>query len=382
MSDLLAAALDYAGRGWSIIPVRGKVAAVKWERFQARCPSEAELRSFAWGKATGLAVILGPVSGSLACRDFDLADAYQAWAKAHPAEAKNLPTVRTARGFHVYFAGAAGVRTAHLDDGELRSAGSYCLVPPSHHPDGPTYEWVVPLPKGDVPAVDPAAAGLGEMLHRSTPEYTVTPSLRHSVTPAVEGSADCAAEIAAAVESVLPYREHQNHSQLFTLARALKTLERKRGAKMTTEDFQKAIELYHGRAQERGFLRPGFTKEDYLQELLDGFQSAKYGLGECNKITEAWEAAKMAVPPARAENLSPDFRQLVCFVRELQGRAGQEPFFLSVRQLQAIGGMESAMQANRRLRWLVREGYLREITKGSVKNRLASTFRFVPTENP
>ncbi|MCY3018632.1 MAG: bifunctional DNA primase/polymerase [Planctomycetota bacterium] len=392
MNPLLAAALDYAGRGWCVIPVNGKLPIVKWKQYQTRRATEAELRAFLWHRATGLAVVLGPVSGNLACRDFDEAGAYEVWAKAHPDLARTLPTVKTARGFHVYFR-AAGVKLKDLGDGEQRGAGGYVLLPPSLHPSGVRYTWLVPLPAGEVPTVNVAAAGLGEVLHQSeevlhqstpdtptTPDTPSTPTRRHADTQdthEVSSPTAFTAKIETAVEAVLPYRQHQNHSQLFTLARALKGLEKKRGVPLTASDFQKAMVLYYGHAKERGFLRPGFTKEDYLQELLDGYQKAKYGLGECNLLAEAWEKAKTAIPPARAAGHSPDFRRLVCFVRELQRQTGQAPFFLSVRQLQAIAGLESAMQANRRIRWLVREGYLREVTKGNAKERLASTFRYM-----
>ena len=96
------AALAYARRGWSIIPVLGKKAAGLWKPFQKRA-AEATLRKmFAKKGVTGLAVITGKVSGGLAVRDFDDADAYDAWANANPEDAASSPTVRTARGYHVY----------------------------------------------------------------------------------------------------------------------------------------------------------------------------------------------------------------------------------------------------------------------------------------
>ena len=65
----------------------------------------------------------------------------------------------TARGRHVYFHSTYR-RIKKMADGELRGAG-YCLLPPSRHPDGPVYEWLVPLPDGEIPFVaDVRAAGL------------------------------------------------------------------------------------------------------------------------------------------------------------------------------------------------------------------------------
>ena len=141
INALLEAALDYAKRGWSIIPVRcdennGKRAAVRWKNFQMLRATDQVLEGwFADGQYSALAVVLGPVSGQLACRDFDDAKAYEEWAERFPELAEKLPTVRTARGYHVYFT-CRDVRTAKFTDGELRGERSYCVLPPSVHPSG------------------------------------------------------------------------------------------------------------------------------------------------------------------------------------------------------------------------------------------------------
>jgi len=105
--SLLEPALEYHRRGWSVIPIRTgtkKPACRSWKRYRSEQPTEATLRRwFASGKDHGLAVILGEVSGSLICRDFDVMEAYEQWAAEHPDPAKTLPTVTTARGRHVYF---------------------------------------------------------------------------------------------------------------------------------------------------------------------------------------------------------------------------------------------------------------------------------------
>jgi hypothetical protein len=154
-------ALAYASRRWSIIPTNAKLPACPWKPFQLQRPDDETLRRlFAKDGITGLAVILGPVSGGLTCRDFDVQAAFDQWAGTHPDLARCLPTVATARGRHLYFhtSGATGIRK--LPDGELRCSGGYCLLPPALHPSGPTYRWVIPLPEGELPSLDPFTAGL------------------------------------------------------------------------------------------------------------------------------------------------------------------------------------------------------------------------------
>ena len=134
--SVLDAALDYADRGWSVIPI---AAATKkppkkfsWKRFQRERPTKKELRAwFAGRDDLGLAILFGEVSGGLICRDYDSLDAYKRWRDLYPELAEALPTVETARGRHVYaraerndvLAHVAGGNVRNLGDGELRVGG-------------------------------------------------------------------------------------------------------------------------------------------------------------------------------------------------------------------------------------------------------------------
>lgn len=160
--DILEAALAYVQRGWSVIPIGPgtKKAAGKWRKYQKRRPSMTELESwFGNGSMFELAVVLGEVSGGLVCRDFDDMAAYENWAAKFPDLAKTLPTVATARGRHVYFR-AELLRSQKLSAGEYRANGNYVLLPPSRHPAGTVYTWLIPPPEGEIPLVDPVESGL------------------------------------------------------------------------------------------------------------------------------------------------------------------------------------------------------------------------------
>src|SRR5262245_19588705 len=152
-NHLLSEANKYTRRGWSIIATVGKRPARPWREFQTAPADEATLRQmFQDCRVTGIAVILGSASGGLACRDFDDPELYYRWAAVHPDLAAILPTVQTANGFHVYFLGPEGFHD--YGNGEYRgTCRQYCLLPPSAHPDGPTYKWLVDLPPGALPTI-------------------------------------------------------------------------------------------------------------------------------------------------------------------------------------------------------------------------------------
>ena len=160
-------AMIYLDRGWSIIPLKPmskKPAIREWESFQHSRPTKEMIRGWFFGKPDrGIAVIAGPVSGGLVIRDFDSQAAYQAWAAEFPELARTLPTVITARGWHVYCRGELKLIQAaskskegsilDLGDGELRGGG-YCVLPPTLHQDGKvSYSWVISLSE-ELPFLD------------------------------------------------------------------------------------------------------------------------------------------------------------------------------------------------------------------------------------
>ena len=158
-------ALGYHARGLAVIPIvhRSKKAIVQWKAYQHQSHNENMVRQWFEGTDNNLALVMGDVSGGLVCRDFDQVDAYDRWAMKYPLYAKTLPTVETGRpGRHVYCradaqvirgASKSGSSIIKLDDGELRGSECYCLAPPSTHPSGANYRWIVDL--GDeVPEVD------------------------------------------------------------------------------------------------------------------------------------------------------------------------------------------------------------------------------------
>ncbi len=160
---MLDCALDYALRRWSVIPVKPgtKQPAVSWKLYQNLRPSEKLLgRWFDKNPEWQLAVVTGAVSGNLAVRDFDDMLTYERWAGEYRSLSDELPTVATQRGRHVYFR-TTELGYRQLPGGEYRGEGHFTLLPPSKHPKGGAYSWIVPLPQSELPIIDdPVKAGL------------------------------------------------------------------------------------------------------------------------------------------------------------------------------------------------------------------------------
>jgi len=163
MNKLSKAAALNRDLGQRIIPVSGKKSLVKWSRYIDRDMPGDQLEMWL-GKpqCTGIAVILGEPSEGLICRDFDIKGAYEAWAEAHPAFSKILPTAKTAKGYHVFIYVKEFLKTKVMGDGELRGNGGYVLLPPSEHPTGPDYVWVRDFTEGECGQVDLAETGLDQ----------------------------------------------------------------------------------------------------------------------------------------------------------------------------------------------------------------------------
>jgi len=149
-------ALRLARLGWSIVPLkpRAKEPLIPWRELQHRRLEEREIfEIFERYPDANVGVVTGSIS-QLFVLDAD-----------SPSVVKKLgvsetPIAETARGRHYYFQ-LPNVRirsVAGIADGlDIRAEGGYVVAPPSVHPSGSRYQWVIP-PKGlDPLGADPAA---------------------------------------------------------------------------------------------------------------------------------------------------------------------------------------------------------------------------------
>ncbi len=350
-------ALAYAGRGWSIIPVNGKKGAGLWKPFQTEAAQPEILRSlFAKPGITGLAVVLGAVSGGLAVRDFDDADAYHAWAAANSDHAGSLPTVQTARGFHVY--GRLDEEDYRdLGDGELRAdAGHYIVLPPSQHPSGLVYRWIIPLP--DTGSALP-------LLPQSLTERASSLKADSSLTQATQATHACVTSaVADAIEATLPDGPgHRNH-RLFDFARRLKAIP---GLDASPASLKRIVTDWHRQAL------PFVATKDFGETWTD-FQSiwlrvkVPYGVA----VTAAYQSARRSSPPPIDD--CADLGVLAAMCSKL-GTHGQ-PFYLACRTLEKLFGV-SAMTACRWFKSLEFYGVIERVRTGTLTDRQATTWRYI-----
>jgi len=363
---LLDAALSYAGLGWSVIPVIDKKAAGLWRPFQERPADEATLRKmFARPEVTGLAVVCGAVSGKLAVRDFDRRDSYEAWARANPEDATSLPTVKTARGFHVY-GRVENEAFEDFGDGELRADSKhYVLLPPSLHPDGIVYTWTVPLPGSTLPPLPHSLTQGDNRADRENRENREPPpSLRSSLSDAVE----------SAIVATLPRIQGQRNDHLFKLARHLKAIPSLKDAEIRT--LRPIVERWHSRAL------PVIGTKAFLESWADfvhAWEKVRVPAGK-GAVETAFTRAVASVPPPIATKLygQGPIVLLAALCRELQRIAGDGEFYLDCRKAGELIGVAHTT-AWEYLNILCADGVLAAGAKGNQTK--ASRFRFVKVES-
>lgn len=387
---LLDAARDFARRGWSVIPLKGKSPAVKTWKINQTVPVTDDpglTRWFGAADVTGVGIILGRVSGNLWVRDFDDAGAYRRWAEGHSELVRTLPTSQTARGAHVY-GRWPGVKPATFPDGELRGEGQYVTAPPSIHPTGVVYEWSVSLPDGDVPEIDPAKAGLLEspipdLLERaaeSTESDESTENPRHCIELSDSQSAlslstlGCAAHdldamIDAAIRATTPTENGQRHRRLFVFARHLKAIPALR------DKPARALKPHVRRWFDAAL--PRITTHDFdvtWGEFAATWQRVRWGIGD-GPIMDAVRRAAAADPPACAAEYGPPLRALVAILRELQRGAGESAIFLSGDKAADLVGVDRGT-GSRYMQALVADGVLEVVERPPRGAKRAIRYRY------
>lgn len=175
-NPFFAAAMTYLEMGYHPIPcaAREKRPLVAWKDFQTTSPTAEQIR--AWWTQTphaNVALVLG--RGRFAVDLDGGADAEALLATAGIALPANAPRSKTGNGFHVFLSAynpiPDRVGLLSVDGGkpqvDIRGIG-IVVAPPSVHPNGARYEWIVPL--DEAPPHAPFA--LTELIHKSAAPVT------------------------------------------------------------------------------------------------------------------------------------------------------------------------------------------------------------------
>jgi hypothetical protein len=145
-----AAALDYAGRLWSVVPVRPreKLPLVPWQELQTRRARTNEIKAWLarWPDAN-LGLVTGRISGIVVIDVDPRHGGAESLARLELANAPLPPTVEAVSGGggrHLYFAAPASElrsRAGIAPGLDLRAEGALVVAPPSIHPSGGAYRW-------------------------------------------------------------------------------------------------------------------------------------------------------------------------------------------------------------------------------------------------
>ena len=358
VNALLRTAREYSDRyGWSVIPVVGKVCTVKWAQYQQRPPTDAELeRMLEDHRVTGIAVVNGPVSNDLAIRDFDDINVYLNWKLVHADLANLLPTVKTAKGYHVY-GRLPGQRVAKADGGELRGAGGYTLLPRSLHPSGAVYEWTIP-PTDSIPDVTEADFGSLQV---------------NTCNGLLESKGVDPRLVEQAIQRTLPTGGGQRNRRIFDYAREVraflpKSTDRAILKGLIMEWFQRALSV----------IRTKDFEESYLDFMVAW---ANVRNAKNRSFQELVAKARRRKPPAIAAQYDlPLTKLLVSICAELQASWGDQSFPLSARKAAEALGVQSTRTAWQHLQLLLADGVLVETFRGDAHRSVggrASEYRYL-----
>ncbi len=155
------------GWGFSVFPLkaRDKRPLGPWERYQKERAAGSELALWAQAPHLNGGIATGEISGIFVV---DL-DSDEAAAAFYKRGVPRTPTVKTAKGLHVYFRhpgfpvkNSAGRLGSGID---VRGDGGYVCAPGSIHPTGTVYKWETP--PEDAPLAEAPAWLVAELKHEA-----------------------------------------------------------------------------------------------------------------------------------------------------------------------------------------------------------------------
>ena len=341
-----------------------------------------------------IGVAQGEKSGGLCSIDIDIDEEVNLFLEMNQKLANSLRS-KGIRGCNIWFrvrGDSPPTKMIKTSDGrpwgELRANGSQTIIS-GKHPTGCDYRIIFESPPVEITLADIA-----------WPEHVIRPCEKLpstffescNCTEETEGTEETEAtddpeatqeivkreegrvvSIDTAIALAMPTSKNTNHERLFTLARAVKTLEMKGGKQFTPDEKRDIFNQWYEMA--KPYLRTEQTRGEYLIEFLNCYSTAKCPIG--TSAEDAWKKSKQN--PLPSEFLphfdTPEMRFVIGFCVELQRNAGNAPFFLSCRTVQKFLNHTSHTTAANWLRALVADGFMEELEKGNQRTGKASRYR-------
>ena len=383
--ELHEAAIEYYDRGLCPVPgSRDKRPDLRtWKQYQHRRPKRSTVHGWFQKGRFGLGLITGAVSGNLAVVDFDEGTAYEIWKARNVTLAATLPTVQTNRGFHVW----CRLSDSDLDGlegsyhkyawGEFRFSGAFVMAPPSPHPAGGFYRFVVPF--DDLPTVGYPELGVRTLDTDMADSADITDMAGHGRTPQDvsksvasrrredDGLLSLPPEVQEAVRNAVPNGPGQRHAKLFQLARRLRAVDGHE------EHLAEAFNVWHVLAEPH--IRTKNADVNFA-DFMEGYGEVRTPWGE-GGISKMLTQIDQQSPPSWARKLPAGTQRLATLVRELQRDAHDDPFFLSARDAAAAMGVESPTTGSTMLKVFRQRGVLELVEEADRTRRKAASYRYL-----
>ncbi len=280
-------------------------------------------------------------------------------------------TRRFIRGRHVYIR-ANWEGTKKLAGGELRGCGGICMLPPSIHPDGTHYKWLIPPKNESLRVIEPEQAGFLSHVteHTEYPEHTEKTE-QNEQTEAIE----VYVVFWEIIRETLPKEYGTRNRQIFEFARKLKSLPQLANTK--AKECRKLVNEWYLQAQP--YIRTKAIEETWI-DFLKAWDRILLPKGD-ESMSQIFEKASEVDPPDIAVKKYPNnflLQQLVAWCRELQKTMNNRPFYLAARTAARYLEIDH-MTANRYLFLLVNDGILDIVTKGRTAQnpRKATRYRYI-----
>jgi len=169
--NVLSYARLYLEKGLNVIPINigEKTPRVRWKKYMDQRVSEEQIEKWFMKNDKNIAIICGAISGNLVVIDFDNQELYDKFIEklnnGYP-DIKDIILstwiVRTGKGYHIYLRIGdvssedfkAKFRTTKLGGIDIKGEGGYVLAPPSIHPSGRYYEFILGRAETDIATVD------------------------------------------------------------------------------------------------------------------------------------------------------------------------------------------------------------------------------------